>query len=177
MTDAINAPIRRARRETSNADFPIGQKPDIVADEDGSFDREQVIVHARGDELNSNAMAELAFNEEPITILIHPSREKNPPLVVDCWVNGKGAEVFVNGKWHEFNCLPVDMPVITKRKYAENLANSKVDSIDTDVGDESMANPHNRIRRMTSSNVVFQVIEDRNPKGTEWLRRLSARNH
>ena len=85
--------------------------------------------------------------------------------------------MFVNGKWHEFNCLPVDMPVITKRKYAENLANSKVDSIDTEVGDESMANPHNRIRRMTSSNVVFSVIEDRNPKGSEWLRRLSARNH
>ena len=47
---------------------------------------------------------QLKMAEDPVTIIIHPSQEKNPPQVVDCWVNGRGAEVFVNGKWTVFNC-------------------------------------------------------------------------
>lgn len=175
MTDAINAPIRRARREINNVDFPIGQKPDIDMGDD-EIDHEQVIVHARGDELVSGEIAALAFMEEPVTILIYPSREKNPPLVADCWVNGRGAEVFVAGAWHEMNCLPINMPVTTKRKYVEALSMSKTDTINTDVGDATDERPHNRIQRMTSATQAFSVLADKNPAGTEWLRRIMARN-
>ena len=177
MTDALNVPVRRARKETISADFPIDQKADIDMPESGQIQREQTIVHASADELVSGTVKELAFLEEPVTILIYPSREKNPPLVVDCWVNGKGAEVFVNGQWHEFNCLPINIPVTTKRKYVETLSMSKTDAISTETGSTMDEHPHNRIRRMTSANTAFSVVEDRNPLGVEWLRRIMSRAH
>jgi hypothetical protein len=168
--EAVNAPVRRAKPEVSNADFPIGQKPPVNLD-DGP--KEQ-IISALDSPLGDDYAQALAFAEEPIEILIHPSREPNAPIVYDVWVNGKGAEVFVAGKWHVFNCLPVGKNVITKRKYVEVLARSKVDNIATDVDDATMENPGNRINRVTSSTAVFSVIGDNNPRGREWLRNLMA---
>jgi len=170
LNQAVNTPVRR-QRETTSADFPIGQKPDILLRDGESIPREQVIV-SMDTPLENDYAAQLKFAEEPVTILIYPSREKNAPIVVDCWVNGKGAEVFVNGQWHAFNCLPVNIAVTTKRKYVEVLARSKIDTINTMVDDATVENPANRINRVTSSSAVFTVIGDTNPKGVEWLKRL-----
>jgi hypothetical protein len=54
-------------------------------------------------------------------------------MTVDCWVNGKGAEVWDERtrKWMEFNFLPVGLPIITKRKYVEVLARSKSMKVNT----------------------------------------------
>lgn len=171
--DAVNTPVRRARAETSNADFPLGQKAPIILPDEGPIDRTQVITSLE-DRLTDSYAEALKFAEEPVEILIYPSQQKNAPPVVDCWVNGKGAEVFVGGRWHEFNCLPVNKAVVTKRKYVEVLARSKVDTINTDVEDATVENPANRINRVTSSSAVFTVIGDTNPKGREWLRNLMA---
>lgn len=171
MNEALNTPVRRAKREVSSDDFPIGQKPDILLHDDQPIEREQIIT-ALDDRLDNSYAEALKMAEEPVTILIYPGREKNAPIVVDCWVNGRGAEVFVNGQWHTFNCLPVNVAVTTKRKYVEVLARSKIDTINTDVEDATVENPANRINRVTSSTAVFTVIGDKNPKGGEWLRRL-----
>lgn len=168
--EAVNAPVRRAKPEVSNAEFPLGQKPPINLD-DGPQNQ---IIQSLESPLTDDYAQNLAFAEEPIEILIHPGREQNAPIVYDVWVNGKGAEVFVAGKWHVFNCLPVGKNVITKRKYVEVLARSKVDTIATDVDDATKENPGNRINRVTSSTAIFSVIGDNNPRGREWLRTLMA---
>ena len=173
--EAVNTPVRRAKPEFSNADFPIGQKPPIDLKDGVPIDREQIIT-ALETPLEDSYAADLAFAEEPVEILIHPSREANAPIVYDVWVNGKGAEVFVAGKWHVFNCLPVGKNVITKRKYVETLARSKMDTIATDVDDANVENPQNRINRVTSATAIFSVIGDKNPRGSEWLRGLMAQN-
>lgn len=177
MNDALNAPIRRARRELNSADIPVEQKDDILMQDDAPIEHSRTIEHAHPDDLVNGMVEQLAFNEQPVSILIYPSREKNPPLVVDCWVNGRGAEVFVGGKWHEFNCLPINIEVTTKRKYVEALAMSKHDTIDTDVGSTMEENPHNRIRCMTSATVAFTVTKDASPHSAEWLRRIMSRKH
>jgi hypothetical protein len=177
MTDALNAPVRRARREQLSNDFPIDQKGAIDMDAE-QIERGGVIEHATAEDIAENGrIAELAFQEEPVTIFIHPSSEKNPPLVVQLWVGGKGAEFFANGRWMEANCLPVNMPIITKRKYVEALAMAKMDTINTDVGDATVEHPHNRLTRSTSASHVFSIIEDKNPRGAEWLRRIMSRGH
>lgn len=56
MTDALNVPVRRARKETISADFPIDQKADIDMPESGQIQREQTIVHASADELVSGTV-------------------------------------------------------------------------------------------------------------------------
>lgn len=176
LNEALNTPIRRSRRETVNTDLPIGQKDDIVFRDGDDLPREQIIV-ADATTLEKEYSAQLAMSEEPITIIIHPSREKNPPQVVDCWVNGRGAEVFVGGRWQVFNCLPVNIQVTTKRKYVEVLLRAKPDTIETLVEDQEAERPSNRISRATSSAVTLSVLEDRNPKGAEWLRQVMRSNY
>lgn len=165
--DASNAPVRRAPVEVHTADVKIEQKPVIAS-------RDEVVtaVVAPEDVLQANYAAALAFNEEPITIRIERSAEKFAPNVVDCWCNGKGAEMLVNGRWVETGYLPVGAPVTTKRKYVEILARSKIDSVQTKVEDRDSEKPINLIERFTSSKSPFSVLEDRNPKGAAWLTSL-----
>lgn len=165
--DASNAPVRRPRPETSTADIAIEQKPAIE-----SRDEMSTVVSAPEDAGKADYAAQLAFNEEPITIRIERSAEKFAPLVVDCWCNGKGAEVLIQGRWVETAYLPVGMPVTTKRKYVEILARSKIDSVQTKVEDRDSEKPRNVIERFTSSKSPFSVLEDKNPKGAAWLNSL-----
>lgn len=164
---AKNTPVFKPQPELHTADLKLGQAPDADIDNRGEIvvsDKPLEKVHA----------AALAFNEEPITIRIEPSDEENAPTVVDCWVNGKGAEVFTNGRWLEINCLPIGGVIITKRKYVEVLARSKIDRVKTDsVTDAPHENQDGyKLRRSTSAKAVFSVIHDANPKGAEWLTRL-----
>lgn len=166
--DASNAPVRRAPTEVSTADVKIEQKPTIASRKD----LESEVTVAPEDVLKADYAAALAFNEEPVTIRIERSAEKFAPNVVDCWCNGKGAEILVNGRWVETGYLPVGSPVTTKRKYIEILARSKVDTLNTRVEDRDSEKPQNLIDRYTSSKAPFSVLEDRNPKGAAWLTSL-----
>lgn len=166
--DAVNAPIRRTRKEVTNSDLPIEQRDTL--DITNSLEHENIIVSEGS--LQSDFAMQLAFNEEPVEILIQPGNERFPAKVADCWVNGRGAEVFLRGKWESLGYLPVGMPVITKRKYVECLANSKVDNIQTDHGDMNDKDPQNLVVVNTSAKTNFTVISDKNPLGREWLSRL-----
>ena len=167
--DAINTPIRRARKETHSDDLPIEQRDNI--DMSGEEINHENIVLASAP-LTTDYGRTLAFMEEPVTIRIEKSAEKYAPIVIDCWINGRGAEVFLNGQWLVLGYLPVGREIITKRKYLEVLARSKVDNINTDVGSIYDENPRNTIEISTSSKAPFSVLEDKNPLGREWLGRL-----
>jgi hypothetical protein len=160
---------RRAKKELHTSDLKVGQQPPIILD-DNPIDHENVILPV-GNHLQPSYLASLAFAEEPVTIRIERSAEKFSPMVVDAWVNGKGAEAFINGKWIECGFLPVGIPVITKRKYVEVLARSKVDTVNTNVVKHEN-HEDNIIDRTTHSKVPFTIIKDANPVGTEWLTKL-----
>jgi hypothetical protein len=167
--DAVNAPVRRSRRETSIADTKIEQKADIESIED--YKPDIIIAQpAEGDFLD-----ELAFNEEPVTIRLEPSGEKFASPWVACWVNGKGAEVFMNGKWVEWGYLPVAKQLTIKLKYVEVLLRAKRDSVQTNVIERDNEDPRNLVERSTSSVAMFSIIEDRNPRGAEWATELRRR--
>src|SRR5262245_46624102 len=102
MSDAQTNPVRRPSHELFTGDIKMEQKPTIESREDLA---EDVVVAEKP--LGKDYQDELAFNEEPITIRIERSGEKFAPPVIDCWVNGKGAEVVVNGKWVALGYLPV----------------------------------------------------------------------
>ena len=165
--EAQNAPVRRPRPELHTDDLPIDQKPQIEFESELA---DEVVVAP--EVLQKEYMAALAFAEEPVTIRIERTAEKFAPHVIDCWCNGKGPEILVNGKWVEFKALPVGMPVTTKRKYVEIVARAKVDTVNTKVEDRQSDNPRNLIDRYTSSRAPFSVIQDRNPLCAEWLTNL-----
>ncbi len=174
---AKNTPVTAPARETHTADLAIGQPPEVNLANAGSKDRGEVIVPV-DKPLDKDYMEALAFAEEAITIRIERGSEEFAPLVVDCWVNGEGAEVMdpVTKKWVKLSCLPIGGVIITKRKFVEVLARSKVDRVRT-VEENSRPQENEdgwKLRRTTSSKSVFSVINDPNPKGAEWLTRLMA---
>lgn len=166
--DAANRPVGRGNREIHTGDIHIEQKPVIESREDLVDE----VVQAPPEVLQKEYADALAFAEEPVTILIQPSGEKNAARTVDIWVNGKGAEVLVDRRWIETSILPVGMPVTTKRKYVEVLARAKRDSVQTNVTDEESENPVNKIFRNTTAVSPFSIIRDNNPKGAAWIAQL-----
>lgn len=119
----------------------------------------------------------LAMGEDPVTIIINPSNEENAPTSYPAWVNGKGAEVFLNGQWTPITYLPVGLELTTKRKYVEVLARAKTDNIRTVHDSANVERPRNLIHRTTSAVANFTIIEDKNPRGPAWFAELRRRNH
>ncbi len=167
MNMAKNNPVNKPQRELSTDDVKVNQRPARNLD-DPDYDGE--VVSAIMDGRDQAYLDELAFMEEAVTIRIQKGSEKHAPPVVSCWVNGKGAEQLTNGKWMVCGWLPVNHPVVTKRKYVEVLARSRTDTITTDVvkrehDEDNLAIPN------TSTKYPFTVIGD-SARGNDWLTRI-----
>lgn len=170
--DAMNRPVNRSKREVHTGDMQVGQHADM----DLSLD--QQIVHGEGlpnigEDNGKQMLADLAFFEEPVTIRIEENSGSDfPETHVPVQVNGKSAEVWMNGGWVAIGWLPVGVQLTTKRKYVEVLARSKSDSIRTEHEDGGVANPRNMVQRRTRSKYPLSIVEDKNPRGAEWLSRI-----
>lgn len=176
---------RMGRQELHTSDIGIQQKPDIA---DGADEREPEVVRAE-QVLDKEYFERLAFNEEPVTIRLEPTAEKNAPAVFPVWVNGRGGEVLMDrngqfvtpddagGRWCVMTYFPVGQVLTTKRKYLEVIIRAKIDTVQTEVKEIDGDNPFNNIKRFTSSVHNFSIIKDWNPvKGEAWLRELRRRN-
>lgn len=151
---------------------PTEQKPPIA--DPSAYDGDVVLTERTH---NQDYLDELAFGEEPVTIRIEPSSEKNAAGAFPCWCNGKGAEIQINGRWVECAYLPVAQVLTIKRKYLEIIIRAKVDAISTKIVDESGERPNNTVIRFTTPVMSFSVLEDRNPKGHQWMSELRRRNY
>ena len=175
-----------ARQELHSDAIKIEQKPDIRTDavqgphkkdtEAPLRDRSD-IVFADSSMIGEKDMLErLAFDDEPVTIRLEPNTDPNSPTHFPIWVNGKGAEVFMNGRWIEMTYLPIGQVLTTKRKYVAVLACAKTDKVTTEVTEKESERPKNNVARFTSAIHSFSIIEDRNPRGAAWLAELRRRN-
>ena len=78
-----------ARQELHSETLPkVEQKPPIV--DTSAYDGDIVIGEKIG---NADYLDELAFMEEPVTIRLEPSSDKNAAGAFPIWVNGKPAEL------------------------------------------------------------------------------------
>lgn len=106
--------------------------------------------------------AALAFYEEPVTVYIQESNERNPQRVFNIWVNGK-FETFVQGETKT-----------VKRKFVEGLARSKPVHFDNEEyvdrdGTRKVRHPTSRGLRHQ-----FSVVHDPNRNGAAWLKAVLA---
>lgn len=156
----------------------IEQKAPII--DDGTKkkpfkDRESEVIETETP-LNKDYLDALAFGEEPVMIILNPSTDKNAPSAFPVWVNGKGAEVYQQGRWDEIGYLPIGKPLIIKRKVLEVIIRAKLDAVTTVHDDATVERPVNRINRATSAVHSFSILEDKNPKGAAWAREMIRRN-
>ncbi len=166
---------RTATKELHSSDVDIEQKDDIEID---TKNREPDVIVAAHD-ANKAYFAELAFNEEPVTVRLEPRSEENSATTIEVWNNGKGGEVWneQQKRWMEITHLPLGQVITIKRKYLATLAGSKHDRIKTaKTNVEDLNGPNNIVQRFTSATCSFSVIEDRNPRGARWLTELLRRN-
>ena len=164
---------RTKRKELHSDDMgKIEQKRDIG---DDNF-HEPEIVEVDPALASKDYLDELKFNEEPVTIRIEPSTDKNAGNVFPVWNNGIPAEVFERGQWRRIGWLPVGRPLIVKRKTVATMIMAKIDTIETQILDPTEEKPNNVIRRFTSAVHSFSIMEDNNPKGAAWATELRRRN-
>lgn len=177
--DAINTPVKAASKEQNTGTMHINQRDDIDMDDSPLLRVGESLVAVDID-LNQAYMEALAFAEEPVCIRIEKSTQKNPPKTVPCWVQGKGAEIFKDGKWWVLGFLPIGTPIITRRKYIEAIARAKVDTVDTEHASAAQFTTgavnyiENKVCINTSALYPLSVIRDNNPKGADWLTKIMA---
>ena len=126
--------------------------------------------------IDNTYLADLAMNEEPVTIRLEPSSDKNAATAHPFWCNGKGAEILISDRWCEITYLPVGVVLVTKRKYVGIIAGANTDAIHTRMTDMDGERPGNTVQRFTSPVMSFSIIEDANPRGAAWVTAI-RRNH
>jgi hypothetical protein len=160
-----------ARQELHSDTLKIDQHAPIT--DTSTYDGDVVLT----ERIESRDYAEaLAFMEEPVTIMLNPTAEKNAPTAFPVWVNGRMAEILHNGKWMEIGYLPVGQTMTIKRKVLEVIIRAKTDTVHTRVKEMDSERPNNVIERFTSPVHSFSIIEDRSPRGAAWVQELRRRN-
>jgi len=104
----------------------------------------------------------LKFMEEPVTIEIPESTDKNSRLIVELFVNGVPQRI-IRGK-----------PQTVKRKYVALLASAKPISYTSQEYQDLNGVRSTRYPSRTGLRYPFRVVEDKNPKGSDWLRKVLA---
>ncbi len=152
---------RPAKREFDTRDQQVGQSAalEISLEGDAEISRPSLEV-IEGPSAGDKA-ARLAFLEEPVTIIVSESTDPNAEDPISVGINGR--QVFIRR----------GEPVIVKRKYVEKLARAKRESFSQNLQNTDPQR-YNRLNMHTALIYPFTVIEDRNPAGHAWLRKILA---
>lgn len=166
--------VRRAPKRASEFDSrsvnPEQKAPITMAPLDQAQERPSTVqpVDREMKDLDFDA---IQFAEDRILIVIHRGHDpKFSPMCTDfIAVNGVPAEILYKNGWIRSGYLPRGVAFYTKRKYVEVLGRSKQDSINTEVIRRDNEDPINKTHTITAASLPFSVLEDKNPKGAEWL--------
>ena len=148
MQDAREIPIHeekeRVMRSTGNASESLDARGFDIIDKAPSQEK----------------LKELAFMEEYMTIRVHDTTDENQVPVPPVW-NGGTVQYFMRGE-----------EATVKRKYVERLARAKITTYtqrkqrDSNDNEIYVQVPH------TALIYPFEVVEDANPRGRDWLRAI-----
>jgi hypothetical protein len=159
-------------REVHSDDTKIDQRRSVF----NAADRDEGDVILVDRVASDDYLAELAFMEEPVTIRLEPSSDRNAISRFVVYVNGQGAEIFENGRWRSIGWLPVGPNITIKRKVLEVIVRTKIDTVHTEVRNKDSEQPFNTEQRFTSAVHSFSVIEDKSPRGAAWMTEMRRRN-
>lgn len=102
----------------------------------------------------------LAFNEEPVKIVVTEDGRPNAEQTIQLLCNGL-SQMIIRGA-----------PIIVKRKFVEILARAKSENISTPQYTDANGNSATKIVKQAGLKYPFRVLEDRNPNGSVWLERV-----
>lgn len=136
----------------------LGRAGSLNIGEIGSGTKEIEIIDrvVTGSELEMDA-----FMHETLTVMVHESNDVNDDELVMVSVNGN-RQFFQRGNAQE-----------VKRYFVERLARAKRTSYSQNL-DERLGESMNNLQPRHALRYPFSVIEDRNPRGSDWLRNILA---
>lgn len=106
---------------------------------------------------------QLAFLEEPVEVMVAEPQDEKESNLVQLFVQGR-SQMIIPGQ-----------PIVIKRKYLEVLARAKQIRYKPVVKINDLTGaPVNMMIPRLVLRYNFSVIQDKNPKGAEWLRRILA---
>lgn len=158
-SDAVNNPVVKSGRMDSREVDVVEELARIlksVGPARESLDEREIEVLDKP--VSKEKMDELAFMEEMVTIKVHDTNDPTAIPVPPVWVNGK-AQYFVRG-----------MEQTVRRKYVERLARAKITTFSQREEFDEQGNrvfvqvPH------SAQLFPFELVEDANPRGRDWLR-------
>lgn len=156
---SIMAPIMRTGG-VSTEGMDVGQMPDIILG-DGTLATGGVDLAAIDTPLESDYFKALAFMEEEIQVVVHETDDPNAENPIIVGNNGIFKEFF---RGHT---------TLAKRKFVDGLI-VKSSRVTTPEKLNKAGERCNVIEQHSAHKYSFTVIQDRNPKGVEWLRRRMA---
>lgn len=162
-TATLEEPIDQPSALSTTPGAPVTERPSTQPD---------MIVES--DVVPDEYAEALKFNEEPMTVYINKGHEKWAPNYVECSIQGRGAEMLVNGKWVSVGVLPVEQPVVTKRKYVEVLARSRTVQVSA-RHDNPMQTKDGEVRNHIERSVIRNysvTLVNATPRDIAWLQTL-----
>jgi hypothetical protein len=164
---AKNNPVI-SKKIIASEELPVAPEATVHFSQEGRKEEvSDIVVESNVYGLNEKA-AKLAFLEEPVLINISEGTEKDAEKYVHLSVNGQGAGPG-GTPW-----VPRGIDVTIKRKFVSVLCNARPVRYHNY---EEVAPNGERVSKQRSTSAdryPFQVVEDSNPKGREWLSNLRA---
>lgn len=154
---------RLKKKEVDARELKAGQDHEAVIALEGPAEitRDDIEVVVPGPGFADKA-EHLAFNEEVVKILVHPSSEQKPEDPISVGINGRMCYIFRN------------KASLVKRKYVEKLLRAKSDVIQQDPSNPDPA-VANKLHITASLKYPFSLLEDKNPKGgLAWMQKIMA---
>ena len=137
------------------------QDPADIILGDGTLLMGGIDVAAIDTPMHSDYFAELAFMEESVTVMVHETDDQNAENPVMIGNNGI-FKVFHRG-----------IPTLAKRKFVDGLI-VKSTRVSTPEVLNAVGERTNIIKQHSAHKYSFTMIQDRNPRGVEWLTRRMA---
>lgn len=145
-----------AKKEIDSRDQYLGRQDPIDPDETG--DPSVEIIDGP---LPKTQIEIEAFMNEIVTVVVADTTDKNAARIVPVSVNGR-TQNFIRG-----------VPQRCRRCYVERLARAKETSYQQDL-DPRAGERMNTLYPHAAQSYPFSVIEDPNPRGAAWLRKVLA---
>lgn len=136
----------------------LGREEEFSIDAIGSGQKDLEVIDKV---VPSESLSLEAFMHEPVCIVVHDSNDPNDVELVPVSVNGN--QVFIQR----------NQPTTVKRCFVERLARAKRTSYTQDL-DDRLGEAMNTMKPRHSLRYPFSVVEDKNPKGSAWLRGILA---
>jgi hypothetical protein len=156
--------MARPRKTVDAAAEQVGQDNPLEFSTSGDLDVSRPAIETVEGPQAMNHAAEMAFMEEPVTIIVHESSDPNDP--------DPNPLLQVNGRTqYIIRCKEQ----VVRRKYVEVLARAKKTAYTQSMRHDAVTgNVYQSMNPRTALRYPFSVIEDRSPKGRDWLRKVLA---